>query len=726
MKSVRGPANVCNIPIHSLATLCLVLFILFFAAGILNAQTPQAAGPPTYNVLYNFTGGTDGGSPSAGVVFDQAGNLYGTTRSGGAYGHGTVYKLSPSEGGWNETVLYSFTGGPDGDSPYGGVIFDQAGNLWGTTYQGGDPGCHCGTVFELSPLGGGWTFNLTHAFLGGSDGAYPMAGLVSTYWGEMYGTTSQGGSQSCGYVGCGTIYLTGPGYLLWNVFSPTGTGIQPQSAMFYDEPRGGYLGTTVWGPDGTGWGTIFAEYDNTIYTLHTFSLKGTAGFNPLAGVVVDSAGNVYGTTSTGFANHGTVFEIHSTLKVLHQFLGADGSEPAGDLLLDAPGNIYGTTFAGGATGKGVLFKLTPGLLQKWTETVLHSFAGSDGANPLTSLVFDGADNLYGTTNSGGTSGAGVVFQMQNVRVGPKAALSPTLSLTFGNQVINTTSTAKTVTLSNTGDEILAISSITANGNFAVSSNTCGTTLALGAQCKVSVTFTPTVVYTQRGALTFTDNAPTNPQTMELWGTGVLPATLTPGGLLPQAYTPQAVGTTSAPKTFTLTNNQPVTLNGIAISTTGDFAVSATTCTASLPAKSKCTISVTFTPTLIGTRTGGLSVNDSAANSPQTVALSGKGVLPVSLTPSSATFTQQTVGTTSSPKTFTLTNNLNATIDIAISTAGDFHVSTTTCATSLAAKSQCAISVAFTPTAIGTRTGKLSVNDTASNSPQTSALVGTGK
>jgi hypothetical protein len=204
--------------------------------------------------------------------------------------------------------------------------------------------------------------------------------------------------------------------------------------------------------------------------------------------------------------------------------------------------------------------------------------------------------------------------------GPVVTLSPT-SLSFGNQVINTTSVAKTVTLTNTGTAALNISSITISGDFAILSKTCGSTLAVGAKCKVKVTFTPTVLGKLTGALTFTDDAPNSPQKVALSGTGVLPATLKPAKA---TYTGQTVGTTSPPKTFTLTNNQTVTLSSIVISTTGDFAVSGTTCTTSLGPKGKCTISVTFTPTAKGTRTGVLSVSDSANNSPQKSSLTGTG------------------------------------------------------------------------------------------------------
>ncbi|MGB9205681.1 MAG: choice-of-anchor D domain-containing protein, partial [Terriglobales bacterium] len=171
----------------------------------------------------------------------------------------------------------------------------------------------------------------------------------------------------------------------------------------------------------------------------------------------------------------------------------------------------------------------------------------------------------------------------------------------------------------------------------------------------------------------------------------------------------------------------VSLNGISMSTTGDFAISATTCTTSLAAKGKCTISVTFTPTMTGTRTGKLSVSDSASNSPQTAGLTGTGVLPATLTPATATYASQAVGTTSAAKTFTLTNNQTVSLNgISMSTTGDFAISATTCTSSLAAKGKCTISVTFTPTMTGTRTGKLRVSDSASNSPQTSNLTGTGK
>jgi hypothetical protein len=188
--------------------------------------------------------------------------------------------------------------------------------------------------------------------------------------------------------------------------------------------------------------------------------------------------------------------------------------------------------------------------------------------------------------------------------------------------VGVTSSSKTVTLTNTGASTLDISGIAPSGDFAIESKTCGSTLAAKAKCTVKVTFTPTQTGTRTGTLTFTDNAPNSPQAVALSGTGVVVVpTLTPASA---TYPKQKVGTTSKPKTFTLTNKQAVTLTNIAISTTGDFAVSATTCGTSLAAKEKCTISVTFTPTETGTRTGQLQVSDNASNSPLTADLSGTG------------------------------------------------------------------------------------------------------
>jgi len=235
-----------------------------------------------------------------------------------------------------------------------------------------------------------------------------------------------------------------------------------------------------------------------------------------------------------------------------------------------------------------------------------------------SVAVSGGTALAGAPShavgSNPAQGAAYVFG-----TGITVTLSPS-SLGFGVQVIETTAT-KTVTLKNWGTATLTISDIAASANFAVSSTTCGSVLLVGKTCAVRVTFTPTVLGTVRGTLSFTDDAQSGPQTVALSGVGVEPATLTPASF---TYPLQALGTTSAAKTFTFTNYQTVALTILGISTKGDFSVSGTTCGASLAARTHCTISVTFTPSQTGTRTGQLVVNDSASNGPQTSNLKGNG------------------------------------------------------------------------------------------------------
>ncbi len=266
--------------------------------------------------------------------------------------------------------------------------------------------------------------------------------------------------------------------------------------------------------------------------------------------------------------------------------------------------------------------------------VAHAFFRTSGGT-ITSPLDDSAAGTGAMEGTGATSindsgmMAGAYLDSSSVLHGfvftpnsqsPAITFTPA-SLNFGNQVVNVKSAAKTVTVKNTGTGTLNLNSVMPTADFTVSANACGSTLAPGKTCKVSVTFTPPQLGKATGNLQFSDNAPNSPQSVALLGTGVQPAAVTP----PTAtYAKQKVGTTSAAKTFTLANNQSTALSGIVISTTGDFAVSATTCTTSLAATKKCAISVTFTPTQTGTRTGQLKISDSASNSPQTAALKGVG------------------------------------------------------------------------------------------------------
>jgi len=334
----------------------------------------------TFNTLYSFAGGSDGANPTARVIFGPDGTLYGTTSSGGSKGVGTVFNLRPSPKvcktalcPWTETVLYSFKGGTDGASPWGEVVFDQTGNIYGTTENGGDtnPISHCkgcGVVFELTPSNGDWIEGVIYAF-SGSDGKMPLSGVVFDDAGNLYGTTFEGG-----LYGYGTDYeLT---------------------------------------PSGSGWTESF---------LYSFT-GGADGNNPYGGLIFDPPANLYGDTAGGFpSGPASVFKLTRsggtwTFSLVYSFTeGGDSGGPRGALVTDGAGNLYGTTEIdpgnGGGTFLGSVFELTPSGDGTWTYTSLHGFTGPDGEYPYSNVVIDANGNLYGTTSSGGLYGYGVVWQI---------------------------------------------------------------------------------------------------------------------------------------------------------------------------------------------------------------------------------------------------------------------------------------------------------------------------
>ncbi len=335
------------------------------SVGTVYELTPAAGGGWTEKVLHSFNNnGTDGAFLAAGPIFDTAGNLYSTTTGGGTYSKGTVFELTPTAGGgWTEKVLYSFNGnGADGYAPYSGLVFDAAGNLYGTAYYGGT--YSRGTVFELSPqAGGAWTETVLHSFGNGTDASAPFAGLTFDTAGNLYGTTEIGGASN-------------------------------EGAVFELSPQAG-----------GGW---------TEKVVYSFANNGTDGTIPKAGVTFDAAGNLYGTTNQGGThNLGTLFELTPaaggtwTEQVLHSFgNGTDGADPYARLIFDTAGNLYGTTYQGGSYGGGTVFRFNA-----QGEVLLQSFSGADGAGPVAGLVFDAAGNLYGTTSAGGASNEGAVFEI---------------------------------------------------------------------------------------------------------------------------------------------------------------------------------------------------------------------------------------------------------------------------------------------------------------------------
>jgi len=395
------------------ATLAIVAVALFAT------DTPAVA---QETVLFSFNS-TDGLNPVAGLIFDGAGNLYGTTLYGGANNYGAVFELTPSTGGrWKETVLHSFNlNGTDGYRPYGGLIFDGSGNLYGTTFYGGANGE--GTAYELTPMAGGrWKEKVLHSFAAnGTDGYNPTASLIFDGVGNLYGTTFYGGANSSGTV----FELKRAAGGSWKekvLHNFTGAdGDFPFASLIFDG-SGNLYGTTIEGGD-SGDGTVFelapstgGSWTETV--LQNFS--GADGDLPYAGLIFDGSGNLYGATLNGGTyGNGTVFELTSsaggiwTETVLHSFVGiSDGSYPYGTLIFDTFGNLHGTTYYGGAHSDGTVFELTPAGGGNWTETVQHSFANTtkDGYYPQAGLILDAVGNLYGTTEYGGSQNYGAVFR----------------------------------------------------------------------------------------------------------------------------------------------------------------------------------------------------------------------------------------------------------------------------------------------------------------------------
>jgi uncharacterized repeat protein (TIGR03803 family) len=421
LRNTRKTGSISSAPPRGLASSCRAWWRAFAPFALLMSTVPMgSAGAQTATILHNFTG-ADGEFSYAGLIRDSAGNLYGTTTGGGSAGQGTVFKIPA--GGGALTVLHSFGDGTvanDGETPFDALILDAAGNLYGTTYSGG--ASNVGTAFKI-PAGGG-PLTVLHSF-SWNEGAYPRAGLILDSSGNLYGTTTSGGS---GYGTVFKMPAAGGTLTVLHRFGDgtvANDGVVPFGGLILDA-SGNLYGTTPGGGSSTacngGCGTVFKiDTAGTLTVLHSFG-DGTVandGQTPYAGLLLDSSGNLYGTTPLGgSANDGTIFKMPAaggTLTVLHNFgdgtVANDGANPVAGLLLDSSGNLYGTTYDGGV-GYGMVFKMsrTGGAV-----TVLHSFGdgtvANDGINPSGGLVLDPSGNFYSTTVTGGANGDGTVFEI---------------------------------------------------------------------------------------------------------------------------------------------------------------------------------------------------------------------------------------------------------------------------------------------------------------------------
>ncbi len=405
-----GSTKLAAMAIRDALILAALVALLLMAAQPVQGQE---------TVLYDFAGGSDGANPLSRLTSDGAGNFYGMTQLGGL-GYGTVFELSPNgSGGWNETVLYRFCSVlncTDGAYPkYADLIFDNVGNLYGTTEDGGAN--EYGVVFELIPVGTNWTETVLYSFWP-TDGDGPENGLVMDSAGNLYGTTHWGG-----YWEDGTVFE----------LSRSGGGWTEQVIYAVDNNDYGLTGLTMDAAGnifGATYSWVFELSPNgdggwNPTVLHTFTGAPKDGSGAEGTPVLDKAGNLYGTTTFGGADGcGVVYKLSPgkkgkwTKKILHSFKSdKDGCVPWAGVVLDAAGNVYGTTVGGGkyAGGLGTVFELAApvGTGTYYKEKILWTFpfGGGWGSSPYDSLILDSAGNLYGTTAGGGSTDNGVVFEV---------------------------------------------------------------------------------------------------------------------------------------------------------------------------------------------------------------------------------------------------------------------------------------------------------------------------
>jgi uncharacterized repeat protein (TIGR03803 family) len=380
--------------------------VLAIGLGLVIVET-HSAHAQTFSVLYNFAGSPDGAWPEAAVIRDADGNLYGDTARGGSLGWGTVFKLDTSR---TERVLYNFadTGG-HGWGPSAGLLLDELGNLYGATYNGGSHGY--GTMFEI-------TYGVEvalHNFTG-SGGEYPyLTSVLMDKSGNLYGITYMGGASGYGTVY--ELSKSGRFEVLHSFAGGTTDGCYPEGTLLMDADGNLYGTATECGSSGNG--IVWRVSKNGTETvLHNFAGGSSDGAIPAAGVIMDAKGNLYGTTyEGGTQGDGTVYELSEKgiLTVLYSFTGSDGIGPIGGLTRGSNGTLYGTTAGGGTSGNGAVYELST----KNVLTVLHSFTGSDGNLPFGVVILDANGILYGTAVYGGSgpcsngnySGCGTVWKL---------------------------------------------------------------------------------------------------------------------------------------------------------------------------------------------------------------------------------------------------------------------------------------------------------------------------
>ena len=729
-------------------------------------------------VVSGFTYGNSG----YGIAVDSSGKAYVTGQTysttfpvnagsfqaadGGA-GDGFITKLSPDA----TSIVYSSYLGGSGTDLGVSVAVDASGEavIVGTTYSSDFP--------TVSPL---------QAALGGGNDAFVAkvnstgtALVFSTYLG---GTGADQGADLA-LDGSGNIYLTGSTSSAdFPTMSPAQSKLGGSTNAFVSELKANgsaLVYSTYLGGSSSDYGNgIAVDSSGNAYVVGTATSSDFPSVNPIDGYNPSSS-SPYDAYLARIASGGASFAFAS-------YLGGAGNDGANGVALDKGGNAYivGTTNSAdfpttvgsyqptfGKLSNAFVMEVGPAskpgfspfpnqltfsdqgvgtssspqgirvrnmgsaVLSTSSITTTGDFAETDDCGIVASasectLRVTFSPSARGTSTgtlsfSDNAPGSPQTINLTGNGVSPVITLSPS-SLTFPGAPLNTTGPTQTVTMSNAGADSSTIRSITTGGDF-TQSNSCGTSLAAGASCKITVAFKPTLNGTRTGSLFVSDNSPGSPHTVSLTGTGVGPDAMLSAGTL--NFSDQPVGTTSGPQIVTLTNDGSASMTIAGIQTIGGFA-DTTKCGASLAAGMNCTISVTFQPTATGVNSGALTISDNAPGSPQTVTLIGdavKGPAPVAyLSPTTLTFGPQPVSTTSLTQSITVTNTGNATLDITqYSNTGPFTVGSTNCGTQLAAGARCGTQISFAPTAAGPATGTYSLTDNASGSPHVVTFSGSG-
>lgn len=684
------------------------------------------------------------------IAVDNSGNAYVTgftdspnfptmnalQQTYGGNGDGFVAKLNP----FGSALVYStYLGGSEYDSAEG-IAVDSSGGVYlvGNTQSTNFP-----TMNAIQPANGGGIYDVFVARLNPTGSTL----VYSTY----LGGSGLDISQNVAVDSSGDAYLTG---------YTTSADFPVTPEAFQTSCNGG----SNCSADGDAFVT---ELNSTGSALVYSTYLGGNAEDGGAGIAVNSSGNAYVSGYTQSTNFPTTNPFQSTYGggftdafvaqlnptgsalVYSTYLGGSGGDEGHDIAVDSSGNAYVTGLtdspdfptlnpvqaANGGGQDAFVTKLSP----TGSALMFSTYLGGNGADSGSRLAVDSAANAYviGLTSSTNfptmnslqpVNGGGLydAFVTQ-LSPGPFVTLSPS-SLNFGNQNVGTSSNPQNVTLSNSGELPLSISSILATGDFS-QTNTCpvGGSLPAGSNCMISVTFTPTQGGTRNGSVMITDNAPKSPQSVPLTGVGLQSTvTLSPTRL---DFGNQPIGIATSPQTSTLMNTGNTTLMIASITITGanyiDFSQN-NNCGTSVPAGGSCTINVTFKPSVLGSESAGVSISDNAAGSPQSLPLTGTGTAPiVTFSPPSLTFGLQPVGTTSPSQAVTVTASGALSIASIITTPTANFGQTNNCGSGIPAGGSCQINVTFTPTAPGLQKGTLTITDSGAGSPQSVPLSGTG-